>query len=111
VRASIYLAAMGKQGIAEVASLCLDKAHYAAGRIADLAGYELRYSAPFFKEFVVRTSRGVEAALASCRKRGILGGVPLGKFDQRLSDCFLVAVTEKRTKKEIDDLVSALSGA
>lgn len=112
VRASIYMAAMGKKGIGEVASRCFDKAHYAAQRIADLKGYELRFpEAPFFKEFVVRTSRGVENALARCRDRGILGGVPLGRFDERYADCFLVAVTEKRTKKEINDLVAALDAA
>ncbi len=112
IRASIYMAAMGKHGIAEVASRCLDKAHYAADRITKLKGYELRFpKAPFFKEFVVRTSRGVDNALARCRDRGILGGVPLGRFDERYSDCFLVAVTEKRTKKEIDDLAAALDAA
>jgi len=112
IRASIYMAAMGKHGIGEVASRCFDKAHYAAERIAKLKGYELRFPiAPFFKEFVVLTSRGVDSALARCRERGILGGVPLGRFDERYADCFLVAVTEKRTKKEIDDLASALDAA
>lgn len=112
VRASIYMAAMGKHGIGEVASRCFDKAHYAAQRIAELNGYELRFpKAPFFKEFVVQTSRGLDRALARCRERGILGGVPLGRFDERYADCFLVAVTEKRKKKEIDDLVAALDAA
>ena len=107
-RAAVYMAAMGKRGLAEVASQCFDKAHYAAREIARLDGYELRFAAPFFKEFVVQTSRGVEAALAACRRRGILGGVPLARFDERLDDCFLVAVTERRTKAQIDGLVAAL---
>ncbi|MCH7808612.1 MAG: glycine dehydrogenase, partial [Planctomycetes bacterium] len=102
------MAAMGRRGIAEVASQCFDKAHYAADRITDIDGYELGFDAPFFKEFVVRTSRGVPEVLASCRDRGIQAGVPLGRFDERYEDCFLVAVTEKRTKTEIDDLVDAL---
>ncbi len=111
VRAAIHMAAMGKCGIARVASQCFDKAHYAASQITRLNGYELRFSAPFFKEFVVRTSRGVPAALAACRDRGILAGVPLARFDETLGDCFLVAVTEKRTKAQIDDLVAALGNA
>jgi glycine dehydrogenase subunit 1 len=111
IRAAIYMAAMGKRGIGQVASQCFDKAHYAADRIATLRGYELRFRQPFFKEFVVRTSRGVSEALAACRDRGILGGVPLGRFDERYADCFLVAVTEKRTKNEIDNLVAALDAA
>ena len=108
VRAAIYMASMGKSGIASVASRCFDKAHYAATAIEKLSGYELRFTAPFFKEFVVRTTRGVKEAMAACRERGILGGVPLVRFDDGMSDCFLVAVTEKRTKTEIDRLVSAL---
>ena len=108
VRASIYLAAMGKQGIACVSSQCFDKAHYAADEIAKVDGYELAFTAPFFKEFVVRTSRGVKPALDACRAQGLLGGVPLGRFDKRMDDCFLVAVTEKRTKDEIDRWVAAL---
>ncbi len=111
VRAAIYMAAMGKRGIATVASRCFDKAHYAAGEIGKLSGYELRFPAPFFKEFVVRTSRGVKAVLDACRERGILAGVPLARFDERLSDCFLVAVTEKRTRVQIDSLVAALGSA
>lgn len=111
IRASIYMAAMGKNGIAEVASQCLDKAHYAAGEIAKLDGYELPFTAPFFKEFVVKTTRGVKRVLDHCRTRGILGGVALDAFDARWKDCFLVAVTEKRTKKEIDELVGALRNA
>jgi glycine dehydrogenase subunit 1 len=102
---------MGRRGLAEVATQCLDKAHYAANEIAKLDGYELRFAAPFFKEFAVRASRGVEAALAACRDHGILGGVPLGRFDERWKDCFLVAVTERRTKTEIDQLVAALERA
>ena len=108
VRAAIYMASMGKIGIAGVASQCFDKAHYAATEIEKLAGYELRFDAPFFKEFAVRTTRGVKEAMAACREQGILGGVPLVRFDDGMSDCFLVAVTEKRTKGEIDSLVSAL---
>jgi len=109
IRAAIYMAAIGKTGLKMVASQCFDKAHYAADRIAALDGYELRFNAPFFKEFVVRTTRGVDRALAACRERGICGGVELSRFDEKLADCFLVAVTEKRTKAEIDSLVAALA--
>jgi glycine dehydrogenase subunit 1 len=111
VRASIYMAAMGRHGIREVAAQCFDKAHYAAQEIAKLDGYELRFEAPFFKEFVVKTSRGVTKVLGACRERGILPGVHLGCFEERHGDCFLVAVTEKRTRSQIDALVDALKSA
>ncbi len=108
VRASVYMAAMGSRGITQVASQCFDKAHYAARAIGKLDGYELRFDAPFFKEFVVLTTRDVPRVLSVCHQRGILGGVSLGRFDERYADCFLVAVTEKRTKAQIDELVDAL---
>ncbi len=108
IRASIHMAALGRQGIGKVANQCFDKAHYAAGRIAKLKGYEIAFAAPFFKEFTVRTTRSVDQAMAKCRERGILGGVALARFDTRFEDCFLVAVTEKRTKAEIDNLIAAL---
>lgn len=108
VRASIYMAAMGRQGLANVSGQCFDKAHYAADRIGKIKGFSLRFAAPFFKEFTVRTTKRVRDVLASCRRRGLLAGVPLARFDERYSDCFLVAVTEKRTKDEIDALAAAL---
>lgn len=111
LRAAIYLAAMGKRGLAKVASLCLDKAHYAAERIDALDGFELRFRAPFFKEFAVRTTKDVGAVLEHCRQRNILAGAALGRWHKDLSDCLLIAVTEKRTRQEIDALVDALDSA
>ncbi len=108
MRASIYMAAMGKQGIATVASQCFDKAHYAASQIAEVDGYELTFDTPFFKEFVVKTTRSVDKVLSVCRDSGILGGVALSRFSMGMDDCFLVAVTEKRTKQEIDALVDVI---
>ena len=54
LRATVYLAALGPPGLREVAELCLQKAHYAAGRLAERGGWPLRFDRPFFKEFVVR---------------------------------------------------------
>jgi glycine dehydrogenase subunit 1 len=111
VRAAVYMATMGKNGIAEVAKQCFDKAHYAAEQIAALDGYEMQFAAPFFKEFAVRATRGVDNVLATCREHAILGGIPLSRFGDEHDDCFLVAVTERRTREEIDKLVKALAEA
>lgn len=111
LRAAVYLSAVGRQGLARVASLCLDKSHYAAMRIAALDGFELRFDAPFFKEFVVRTAKDVGNTLDHCRQRGVLAGVPLGGWYENLADCFLVAVTEKRTRQEIDTFAELLDQA
>ncbi|MHC4091495.1 MAG: aminomethyl-transferring glycine dehydrogenase subunit GcvPA [Planctomycetota bacterium] len=108
LRAAVYLAAMGKQGITTVAGQCLDKAHYAAERIADLDGYSLKFKQPFFKEFAVRTDRGVAEVQNHCREKGILAGVSMGCWFEELSDCFTVAVTEKRSRQQIDRLVEEL---
>ncbi len=111
LRVAIYLSAMGRSGLSKVASLCLDKAHFAAQRINQLDGFELRFKAPFFKEFAVRTNKDVTQVLAHCRKKGILAGVELGRWYDHLADTFLVAVTEKRTAEDIDALVTALDEA
>ncbi len=112
MRATVYMAALGKSGIAQVAKRCFDTAHHAAERIAALPSFELAFDVPFFKEFVVRSKRkDVTAVLKACQQAGVLAGVPLGKWYPQLDDCFMVAVTEKRTKSEIERLVDALRTA
>jgi len=111
LRVAIHTAALGRSGIATVARMCFDKAHYAARRIAELPGYAMPYSGPFFKEFVVRCEKPVEKVTAACRAEGILAGVALGDFYTEMGDCMLVAVTEKRTREEIDRFVDALKRA
>ena len=111
MRAAVHMAALGRNGLTEVARQCFDKAHYAADGIAALNGYQLRFDAPFFKEFVVQTERGVEHVLSECRRQGILGGLPLGRFCPGYEDCFMVAVTERRTRAQINALISALDAA
>ncbi len=108
IRASIYMASMGRNGIQQVAGQCFDKAHYAAQQITQLKNYELRFDAPFFKEFTVRTTHNVQDVIQSCRDNDILAGVPLARLDERFTDSILIAVTEKRTREEIDQLVAAL---
>ena len=109
MHAAVYLAALGKAGIAQVAKRSFDYAHYTAERIVALPDFELAFDVPFFKEFVVRSkSKDVAAVLKACQQAGVLAGVPLGKWYPQLDDCFMVAVTEKRTKSEIERLVEVL---
>ena len=109
LRASVYLALMGPQGMRELGNLCLQKARYAAEQICQSERFELAFDAPTFKEFVVRDIDGnVDDLLAHAASQGVFAGVPLGKWYPDLADCFLVAVTEKRTQADIDRLVSAL---
>ncbi|MBX9787960.1 MAG: aminomethyl-transferring glycine dehydrogenase subunit GcvPA [Pirellulales bacterium] len=111
LRACIYLATLGPQGLREVAELSLRKAHYAADRLAAVDGLSLEFDRPYFKEFVVRAPRGLVEPLLerAYRDDGLLAGVPLGRWYPELADCFLVTVTEKRTRGEIDRLAESLS--
>lgn len=109
--ATVYLSAMGKTGFAQVANLCLQKAHYAATEIAKLPGYEALFpAAPFFKEFVVRTPEAPEAINKRLLEAGMLGGLPLAAEYPELGNAMLLCVTEQRSKEEIDALVAALKG-
>jgi glycine dehydrogenase subunit 1 len=109
LRAAVYLAALGPQGLKETAELCLQKAHYASRQIAALSGYRLRFSAPFFNEFVVSCPRPAGEVLDALMDRHIAGGVALDRFfpDAGRSDV-LLAVTETISKADIDLLVDAL---
>ena len=109
--ATIYLALMGKQGLRKVGELSLAKAHYAADALTKIPGVRLRFTAPFFKEFVLQLPKSPERIVKRLAKEKILAGLPLKPFDRALKDCLLVAVTEKRTRQEIDAYVQALSQA
>jgi glycine dehydrogenase subunit 1 len=111
LRASIYLALLGPGGLRDAAELCTRKAHYAAERLANLPRVELAFDAPFFKEFAVRVKGDPEVVLAEVLRRGYHGGIALGRWYPEHADAILVAVTEKRTREEIDGLVEAYAGA
>jgi glycine dehydrogenase subunit 1 len=107
LRSSIYLAAMGPSGLRQAAELSTRKAHYAAERLAAVPGLSLAFSGPFFKEFVVRTTKDPGSVLAELGRLGFHGGIALGRWYPDLHDCILIAVTEKRTRAEIDGLATA----
>ena len=111
LRSAIYLATMGPQGMEEVADLCLQKARYARDQLLSESRFEAAFEVPFFKEFVIRDRENqVADLLQNADQDGILAGIPMGTWYPNLSDCFLVTVTEKRTKAEIDALVHSLAG-
>jgi glycine dehydrogenase subunit 1 len=111
LKAAVYLAALGPEGLRETAELCARKAHYAAERLDHLTGTSRRFARPFFKEFTVQVSGDSADLVARLLKAGYHGGLPLGRWYPGLRDCLSVAVTEKRTKQEIDGLAVAWSEA
>ena len=112
LRAAIYLATLGPQGLRETAELCVQKANYARQQIMQSDRFADAFSLPTFKEFVVRDQNNqVASMLQDAANQGILAGIPLQKWYPDLSDCFLVTVTEQRTKQQIDALANCLANA
>jgi glycine dehydrogenase subunit 1 len=109
--ATVYMSLTGKSGLEKVGRLCLSKAHYAANRVCEIPGFSLKFGGPFFKEFVVETPIPPHRLIARLMKKGIAPGIDLGRFRLGLKGCLMIAVTEKRTKKQIDDLAFELSKA
>ena len=109
--ATVYLATLGRRGLVRVGELSTAKAHYTAERLAKIPGVSLRFPAPFFKEFALKLPKAPDRVVTRLAKQGFLAGVPLKTFDRALADCLLVAVTEKRTKAEIDAFAAAIEKA
>ena len=110
LRASVYLAAMGPQGLRHAATASMQRAHELARRMAALDGVELPFAdRPFFREFLLRCTRvSPQAVIDAGLERGILPGVAMGPLDEEMAGCLLVACTEKRTPAEIDAFVDLL---
>jgi len=110
LRAAVYLALMGPSGMRHVAELCLQKARYAAEKLTASGALSLAFQQPTFKEFALRVRNGnVNRLLEAARTKGIFAGLPLGRWYPELADCLLVAVTEKRTRSEIDRLAALVA--
>lgn len=107
LQSCIYMAAMGSRGLRTIASLCYDKAHYAAARIGEIPGFRVMTKS-FFKEFLVSTPKPADDISTAFAKRHIVPGFPLSRYDSSRPKELLVCVTEMNTKVEIDKLVSAL---
>jgi glycine dehydrogenase subunit 1 len=109
LRATIYLSLLGPRGLHETAELCVRKSNYARTAFAASPRFSIPFVASTFKEFVIRDAAGdVDNLLAEAEARGYFAGIALGRWYPELSDCFLICVTEKRTKDEIDGLLSVL---
>jgi glycine dehydrogenase subunit 1 len=112
LRATVYLSLLGPAGLREVAELCLQKSHYAAAQLAQIPGIEMAFPRnAFFKEFVVQVAGPADKLIARARSAGFDIGPVLSRSGNHTSDdgCrILIAVTERRTRDEIDRLAAAL---
>ena len=113
LRATIYLGLLGKQGLTEVAELCVQKTHHAAAVAGRIPGYRRAHEGPFFREFVLECPVDAAEVVRAGRARGILPGVDLGRFRPAWRRHLLVAVTEQRSAAEIarwGDVLAAAAG-
>jgi glycine dehydrogenase subunit 1 len=109
IKATAYLAALGPQGLRETAELCTRKAHYAAEQISRVPGISLRFSRPFFKEFTLALKKDTPALLSRLLRAGYHAGLDLGRWYSDFENSISLAVTEKRTRAEIDGLAAAFA--
>jgi len=107
--ATVYLALMGRSGLKQVAELCVQKAHYLQEKICELPGYSTANSAPFFKEFVIQTPLPAKEIIQKAVDQAIYAGIDLGTYFPERKNQLLIAVTEKRTKEELNKFVEFLA--
>lgn len=100
-----YLSYLGKEGIAEVAKQTFNKAHYLADKINSLENFNLKYNKEFFNEFVIETKKDISEVIKKLSENNIIGGLNLKDFG---SEGLMIAVTEKRTREELDEFVDVL---
>ncbi len=105
--AAIYLSALGKEGIQEVADHNLQKSHYLAERLARIPEFRSRFRGPLFNEFVMEAKRATTLHRLLL-KRGILGPLSLAPLYPELKDCLLFCVTETKTRAQLDQLLEIL---
>ena len=107
--ALIYLSLVGKQGLKEIAQLCADKAGYAYQKLTQIPKVKPHFDYKwFFNEFVIDLPITAEEASEKLIAKGIAAGFPLSRYYQEMDNSLLIAVTEKRTKQQIDTLAQAL---
>src|SRR5690606_33788585 len=105
------LAWLGRQGFRELGELLVRRTAYARERLTALDGVEPLHEAPVAREFALRLAAPVDVVLERCAERGIAAGYPLGRDYPEHEDGLLVAITERRTREQIDALAEALGAA
>lgn len=112
LRTTVFLATVGPRGLKQMATLSHQKARYAAELLTKIPGVSLKFAQPFFREFLLETPRPADEVLAKVADKGINVGPALSRFESssvpNSQNCFLVALTEKRTRAEIESLAKVL---
>jgi glycine dehydrogenase subunit 1 len=104
--ATVFMTLMGPEGMREVASQSMAKAHYLAGKITAIPGFKMAFDRPFFKEFAVKTPIPASEIVAKLHEKQIFPGLDLTA--KGVDSTLLIAVTEMKTRAQMDELVKAL---
>lgn len=105
---TIYLGVMGKQGLIEAQTNSFNATHYLYDEVTALDGFSKVFDKEFYKDCVIKTDKNIKDLQQKLIENGILGPLELGKYNKEQKDLLLFSATEKRTKEEIDSLVSVL---
>jgi glycine dehydrogenase subunit 1 len=105
----VYMSLLGKHGLAELSGVCAHKADYARELMLKIPGVTIRFPERwYFNEFVLNLPMAADKVIRGLFNRGLAAGFPLGRYFPEMNNCLLVAVTENRTKEEIDFLAHSL---
>jgi glycine dehydrogenase subunit 1 len=108
IAASVYLSWLGPDGLKRLGEICVRRSAAAAARLAEIPGCRVKFGGPRFKEIVLETPHDASEVVRGLSRRGYLAGPALGRWFPDLSNCLLVAVTERRTMDEITGLAEAM---
>jgi len=107
----VYLSWLGRHGLVELAELLLQRTHYAREALTALDGVEALHARPVVREFAVSLDAPVDAVIERCAAEGVACGVPLGGDYPEFENGLLVAITERRSRADIDRLAQVLGAA
>jgi glycine dehydrogenase subunit 1 len=108
IAAAVHLSWLGPQGLARLGEVCIRHTARAAARLSEIPGCTFRFEGPHFKEVVLETPVDAAKLIRGLARRGYLAGPPLGRWFPELSNCMLIAVTERRTEDEVAGLAEAI---
>jgi glycine dehydrogenase subunit 1 len=110
--ATVFMSLYGKEGFADLARICADKAAYARDMLLKIPGVQLRFpNVAHFNEFVLELPARADRVIRRLLHEGVAAGFPLARYFKDMENSLLVAVTEKRTKREIDLFVHVLEAS
>jgi glycine cleavage system P protein (glycine dehydrogenase) subunit 1 len=107
----VYLSWLGRQGIVELGELLMQRTAYARTRLSEIAGVELLHEQPVVREFALRLDAPVNEVLRGCADSGVNAGYALCPAYPEFADGLLVAITERRSKADIDRLAGVITKA